>query len=195
MDTIYLDHENHEDVAFFFAILNQTELSNLRYLALDMSLFIDDIYVYAGDSENYQDKLLDGLDRVIKALPELEQLIEVHDVRVWGEHCIWRPHKESCKSRKGGRIEFFEELPVQLQKWELQVHQVLPSSSSYFTAWGIRNHKVVFGARESYTVAPHDPKYTLRSYHREFCHGVYGGRFRAYDDSDITDPPSWLESI
>jgi hypothetical protein len=108
MDTIDLDYENHDDVAFFFAILNQTELSNLRYLALDMSLLIDDNYVYAGDNGNYQYKLLDDLERVIKALPELEQVIEVYDVRVWGEHCIWRLHRSRAKAAKEVGLNFLK---------------------------------------------------------------------------------------
>jgi len=184
MDTIYLDYHNHEDIGLFFAILSQYELSSIRYLALDMSLFVDDDHLSSGDNGTYQETLLNGLERVVNDLSGLEQLIEVHDVRIWGEHCVWSPDKESHRGRKRDVIEFVEELPVDFQKPELLINPNLPGSSYDFKTWGIRNHKVAFGVRKSYTVARYDPEPITRWYHRRYCYGVFGGRFMGDDTDD-----------
>ncbi|KAE9363578.1 hypothetical protein N431DRAFT_448166 [Stipitochalara longipes BDJ] len=108
LDIIYLDFAIADELPFFFAILSRIELAGLRYLAFDMTLFVDDEYISAGDNYHYQDKLLQGLRRLGNVITGLEQLIEIHDVRVWAEHCHWDVCKDDYKSRAGGEMQFFK---------------------------------------------------------------------------------------
>jgi hypothetical protein len=180
LDTIYLDYGILHELAFFVAILSQSELSQIRYLALDMSLFVDERYISVGDNGTYQETLSGGLERVVNVLPALEQLTEVHDMRVWAEHCFWFPEKDDLNSN-GGQIDFSKELPLRLQNRELQINPNLPAPSEHFKTWGIKSHKVVFGMRKGWTVGPGEPENPnwRTGLHRYsgFFNGVYGGRF------------------
>jgi hypothetical protein len=141
-----------------------------------MSLFVDERYISVEDNGTYQETLSGGLERVVNVLPALEQLTEVHDMRVWAEHCFWFLEKDDIYCN-GGQIKFSKELPNR----ELQINPNLPAPSEHFKAWGIKSHKVVFGMRKEWTVGPGEPENPnwRTGLHRDsgFSNGVYGGRF------------------
>lgn len=154
MDTIYLDYDIAKELAFFFTFLSQFELSRIRYFALDMSLFIDERYFSSGYDGIYQETSLRGLESVVNVLIGLEQLIEVHNIHVWREHCRWLPEKDSPHSREGGQNKFY--------KGKSHCSRFVGT----FQDLGIKNHKVVFGMRKKWTVKPEGVKATSRYFHR-----------------------------
>jgi hypothetical protein len=80
----------------------------------------------------------------------LEELIEVYDLQEWAthchteDHCLYRPHSDG--HWHANRVtDFFEALPDELKKPELDIDPNLPKSSEFFSEWDIPKIRFVFG--------------------------------------------------
>jgi hypothetical protein len=74
LDTIFLSRNLSDDMALFLGVLTSVELSNVRYLAFDRHIHL------LGDSDNQDSGMLSALERAVRAMTALKELIIVYSM-------------------------------------------------------------------------------------------------------------------
>jgi hypothetical protein len=155
LDTLYFRQDMMRHIPIFFSFLQHDEITKIRYLAIDMAMLSEWDQIRYPETQTL---FLERLEKAVKRMTSLKEMIEVYTLTSWARHC-----KHSCPPQtwdlEAGthhprpadcRMEFLEQLPPELLDPELDVDPNLPKHSVHFQDWELPKLRLVFGRRKKW---------------------------------------------